>query len=75
MLNWAGLLSLLCVVGCALAAGLSASSENIGWFWVQFAASGLAVGFNFAVLIQKVAYTFLDMNPGKQLAEWLCMMG
>jgi hypothetical protein len=57
--NLADMMSLITLVGCPIAAGLSAASQKAGWFTLLFVAFGIALGFGCSFCVNRVSYLIL----------------
>jgi len=66
--NAAELSTVVAVLGCPAAAGLSAASEKAGWFTVLFVAGGLAVGVGSGAAVHKLAYWLLALGAHEKRA-------
>ena len=52
-------------LGCPIIAGLTAASEQAGWFTILFVAAGLVVGSGVAYGVRKVAYLILNVGASQ----------
>lgn len=58
-MNAAELNTLVAIVGCPAAAGLSAAAEKAGWYTVPFIVGGVAIGLGSGAVVHKLAYRLL----------------
>lgn len=73
-MNLADTATLLTVVGCPLAAGISAASEKAGWLTLLFVALGAGLGYGGGYCVRAVSYWLL-FTGCKQPKPWLSAAG
>lgn len=71
-MNWADCSLVFTTLGCAFVAGTGAAAEKMGWVSLLFALGGLAIGFGFGLLAQRLAYKILSMGgrPSRPLYDF-----
>jgi hypothetical protein len=67
-MNAAELNTVVAVLGCPAAAGLSAAAEKAGWYAVLFIAGGVAVGIGSGAVVHKLAYRLLAAGSHEKRA-------
>src|SRR5687768_1545292 len=61
-MNVADFFMMITILGCPLAAGITAASQKIGWFTALFMAAGLLIGIAAGLGINKLAYLLLHSD-------------
>jgi hypothetical protein len=61
-MNVADMASVVTLLGCTVAAGVSAASQGAGWYTPAFVLIGAAIGLIFALCVRRMAYALLSVG-------------